>query len=97
MLTRRRSVCLGVLAAATPVAARADDSFPCERQDCRLIMRSSWTTLIGQTIVTDRNGNPVGPSSDPNITTMHQECLTCGAMITRTQGRGVTSWSRQEP
>jgi hypothetical protein len=58
----------------------------CERTDCAIADQGQTSTLIAVTPVYDRNGNPI--YRDPNTTTAHYRCMTCGkTWAVRSQGR----------
>lgn len=48
----------------------------CEREDCVINKEEGLTTCIMWTPLYDKNGNLL--NKDPNKTTTHFECFTCG-------------------
>lgn len=48
----------------------------CSREDCRVSCSGQSTTLMGWTQSYDKKGKPIG--RDPNTTTAHYRCSTCG-------------------
>ncbi len=96
---KRRAILGSSFLLTMPAMSKAQsNSVPCERDDCRLVDGMSTSTLVGTLHMTDKHGNALGPTVDPNTHTWTKQCVTCGRSFVASSKQGQFSgWADVTP